>query len=98
MSAGEMVFLASRLGTAAATTFLAILLWSRTRDLAWMLVVIGVIASYADIIFDFLSQVGLVDPSRYVFLGLPIARILLSNLPFLFLCVALIVMIRRKRL
>ncbi len=98
MSSGELVYLVSRLGTAAAATFLAILLWSRTRDLAWMLVVIGVIASYADIVFAFLSQLGIVDASRYVFLGIPIARILLSNLPFLFLCAALVVMIRRKRL
>ena len=98
MSAGDTVLLASRLSIAAVAAFLAILLWSRTRDLAWMLIVIGVIASYADILFDLLSSLGIVDESRYSPFGIPVGRILLSNLPYLFLCAALIVMISRKRI
>jgi len=98
MSAGDTVLLASRLSIAAVAAFLAILLWSRTRDLAWMLIVIGVIASYADILFDLLSSLGIVDESRYSPFGIPVGRILLSNLPYLFLCAALIVMITRKRI
>ena len=98
MSSGDTVLLVSRLATAAIAAFLAILLWSRTRDLAWMLIVIGVISSYADILFDLLSRLGLVDESRYNLLGLPLGRILLSNLPYLFLCSALLVMIARKRI
>jgi hypothetical protein len=97
MSAGDTVLLVSRLAIAAVAAFLAILLWSRTRDLAWMLIVIGVIASYADLLFDLLSRLGIVDESRYSLLGLPVGRILLSNLPYLFLCAALVVMIARKR-
>lgn len=98
MSAAETVLLASRLAIAAVAAFLAILLWSRTRDLAWMLIVIGVISSYADILFDLLSRLGLVDESRFVVFGLPIGRIILSNLNYLFLCAALLVMISRKRI
>jgi hypothetical protein len=97
MSAGDTVLLVSRLATAAVAAFLAILLWSRTRDIAWMLIVIGVIASYADILFDLLARLGLFDESRYALFGLPLGRILLANLPYLFLCAALVVMIRRKR-
>ncbi len=88
----------SRLATAAVAAFLGIVLWSRTRDLAWMLIVIGVIASYADILFDLLSRLGIVDEARYSLLGLPLGRILLANLPYLFLCAALVVMIGRKRI
>ncbi|MGO8693182.1 MAG: hypothetical protein ACLQMF_05855 [Rectinemataceae bacterium] len=98
MSAGEIVYLVSRLATAAAAAFLAIILWSRTRDLAWMLIVIGAIASYADIIFGLLAELGIVDESRFALFGIPLGRIILSNLPFLFLGAALLVMIRRKRL
>jgi hypothetical protein len=97
MNPGDTAYLASRLATAALAAFLAIVLWSRTRDLAWMLVVIGAIASYADIIFGLLSELGLVDESRYEMFGLPLGRMLLSNLPFLFLSSALLVMIVRKR-
>ena len=98
MSSGDTVLLVSRLATAAIAAFLAILLWSRTRDLAWMLIVIGVISSYADILFDLLARLGLVDETRYNLLGLPLGRMLLSNLPYLFLCSALLVMISRKRI
>jgi hypothetical protein len=98
MSPADTILLASRLATAAIAAFLAILLWSRTRDVAWMLIVIGVIASYADILFDLLARLGLVDESRFVIGGFPVSRVLLANLPYLFLCAALLVMIRRKRL
>ncbi|HOX33954.1 MAG TPA: hypothetical protein PLB91_16605 [Spirochaetales bacterium] len=98
MNVGETAYLVSRLGTAALAAFLAIVLWSRTRDLAWMLIVIGAISSYADILFSLLSRLGLVDEARFDLFGLPIGRILLSNLPFLFLCAALAVMIKRKYL
>jgi hypothetical protein len=98
MNTGDIVYLLSRVGVSAVATFLAILLWSRTRDLAWMLIVIGVIAGYADIIYVFLVQIGLVEETRSAFFGLPAARMLFSNLPDLFLCAALVVMIRRKRL
>jgi hypothetical protein len=40
----------------------------------------------------------LVDESRYSLFGLPLGRILLSNLPYLFLCAALVVMVNRKRI
>ncbi len=98
MNAGELVFLVSRLLTAALAAFCAIVLWSRTRDLAWMLVVIGAISSYAEILFDLLARFGLVDEARYSLAGIPVGRILLANLPFIFLIAALLIMIRRKRL
>jgi hypothetical protein len=98
MDLGSTVLLVSRLLTVALAAFLAILLWSRTRDLAWMLIVIGTIASYADIIFDLLARIGLVDEARYAVFGLPLGRIILSNMPYLFLCAALLIMIRRKRI
>jgi hypothetical protein len=98
MDGGTLLYLVARLAVAAMTAFLAIVLWSRTRDLAWMLVVIGAISSYAEIVFDLLVRLGILDEARYGLSGLPLGRILLSNLPFLFLSAALLVMIRRKRL
>ncbi|MBL8968473.1 MAG: hypothetical protein JNG85_15825 [Spirochaetaceae bacterium] len=97
MNAGLTVYLVSRLLVAATTAFLAIVLWSRTRDLAWMLIVIGAIASYADILFDLLVRFGLLDEARFSPFGLPLGRIVFSNLPYLFLSAAFLVMILRKR-
>ena len=77
-------------------TFLAIILWSRTRDVAWMLIVIGVVASYADLLFDLFVRTGLLDENRLVFFGLPLVQMLFSNLTYLFFSAAFIVMILRK--
>lgn len=97
MDAGTTVYLVSRLAVAAVCAFLAIVLWSRTRDAAWMLIVIGAIASYAEILFDLLVRFGLLDEDRLRVAGLPLGRILFSNLPYLFLCAAFIAMLSRRR-
>ncbi len=97
MGLGTLAYLVSRLVVVATTAFLAIVLWSRTRDIAWMLIVIGAIASYADILFDLLVRFGLVDEGRFSFFGLPLGRILFANLPYLFLSAAFLVMILRRR-
>lgn len=98
MTTGILVYLVSRLLAVAAMTFLAIVLWSRTRDIAWMFIVIGAIASYADILFDLLIRFGLIDEASFSPWGLPLGRILFSNLPYLFLSAAFLVMIGRKRM
>jgi len=97
MSTGMIVYLVSRIVIAATATFLAIILWSRTRDIAWMLMVIGTIASYADIIFSLLVSFGIIDEAGLSPWGLPLGRMLFSNLPYLFFCAAFLIMIIRKR-
>ncbi len=93
----DVSVLVARLVVVAVTAFLAILLWSRTRDLAWMLIVIGIIASYAGLLFDLLVSYGLLDKEGFSPLGIPLGEILFSNLPYLFFSAAFIVMILRKR-
>jgi hypothetical protein len=97
MDTGTTVYLVSRLSVSAVCAFLAILLWSRTRDAAWMLIVIGAIASYADILFDLLLRFGLLDEERLRVAGLPLGRILFANLPYLFLSAAFLAMLLRRR-
>jgi len=96
MSAGLSIWLVSRFAVAGIMTFLAIVLWSRTRDVAWMLIVIGAVSSYADVLFDLFVRTGLVNEDRLVLFGLPVARMVFSNLPYLFLSAAFIAMIVRK--
>lgn len=97
MTTGLLVYLASRLAVAGLMTFLAIVLWSRTRDMAWMLIVIGAVSSYADVLFDILLRFGLIDEARLSPAGIPLARVVFATLPYLFLSAAFVVMIRRKR-
>jgi hypothetical protein len=92
-----MMILASRLIVSGFASFLAIVLWSRTRDPAWMLIVVGTVASYADILFSLLSETGVIDTAALSPGGIPVAGILFSNLPFIFFGIAFLVMIVRKR-
>ncbi|HVO39252.1 MAG TPA: hypothetical protein VMV03_09525 [Spirochaetia bacterium] len=87
---------ASHLLLGAFATFCAILLWSRTRDMAWTFVIIGVIVSYADIVLATLRTYGLLGPEPLL-AGVPIIRILLANIPLLFLGLGFLVAFARKR-
>lgn len=92
-----VLLLASRLLVTALATFLAIAVWSRSRDGAWMLLVVGVLAGYTDILYSLLLQYGLVPADRPALAGQPILPILFVNLPWLFFSAAFIVLLRRRR-
>jgi hypothetical protein len=97
MTSADLTVLASRLAVSALASFLAILLWSRTRDVAWMLVVTGTIASYADILYSLLVALGAIDAADFSPGGLPIGPIVFANLPYVLFSAAFILMIVRKR-
>ena len=62
---------ASHLALGAFATFCAILLWSRTRDLAWTFVIIGAIVSYADIVLATLRGFGILGEDLLSYRGVP---------------------------
>jgi hypothetical protein len=81
-------------------TFCAILLWSRSRDTSWILVVIGVLVSYAGIIFDTLDRFGLIALEEFELGNLPtlsLIQAVLSNLPMLLYAIAFVLVLRRSR-
>ena len=98
MTIGEFVALLVRLVFGAAGTFLAILLWSRTRDAAWVLVIVGTLVAYVGLVFETLRRFGIVLEQIGEIRGIPVAEIALENLPLLFYSAAFIVMIHRNRL
>ncbi|UCF98098.1 MAG: hypothetical protein JSV89_00845 [Spirochaetaceae bacterium] len=98
MEPTEFVVLLSRLATGAIATFFAILLWSQTRDVSWVLVIIGTLVSYAEIVFTTLESFGVVEVDFFVISGFPVLEMVLVNLPLVFLTLAFISMIVRKRL
>jgi hypothetical protein len=79
-------------------TFAAIFLWSRTRDMAWTLVIIGAIVSYVDIVLATLVSFGILDPTMLATNGIPVVRIVLANVPLLFTGIGLLLAASRKRL
>lgn len=97
MEASELVAQIVRLGVGALATFLAIVLWSNTRDTAWLFVIIGTILHYGEIMYSTFYLFGILTGETMVF-GVPIVHILLTNLPALFYAIAFIIMIARSRL
>ncbi len=97
-STAGIVLTLSRLGVGALGTFFAILLWSQTRDAAWVLVVIGTLVAYAEIVYTTLEAFGILSAEYFDLSGIPVLRLALANLPMLLLTCAFIVVIARRRL
>lgn len=95
MDAGELIFAISRLAFGAVAAFLAIVLWSKTRDSAWMLMVIGTIAAYADTVYSILASLGMAGSSLTIG-SVPVAALVFPNVPTLFFIAAFAVMVVRK--
>jgi len=90
-----VLVLSSRLLVMAVATFLAIAVWARVRDAAWMLFVIGVIAGYADILYNILIHFGLLPADWPTLLGQPVLPFVFVNLPWLFFSAAFLLLLRR---
>ena len=101
ISTPDLVLDLTRLGVGAIATFLAILLWSNTRDTAWMFVVMGTILRYAEIMYTTFRLLGIVPSVEGSLVGLPtmtIIQLLLQNLPIALYAVAFLVMLARSRI
>jgi len=93
-----MVFIYSRLILGALAAFLAIMLWSKTRDMAWMLIVIGTITAYIEVVYSVLELLGIA--ARYgLFIGsVPLVATLLTTLRMLFFIAAFLIMVIRRKI
>ena len=98
MATPELVYIVSRLAVGALAAFLAILLWSGTRDLSWMFIVMGTILFYAEIIYTTFGMFGLVTLDVEVIPGIIGIETILSNAPLLCYSIGFIIMIRRSRI
>jgi hypothetical protein len=96
MDSGQLVYIISRLSLGVIAAFLAILLWPKTRDEAWMLLVIGAIAAYVDTVYSILVLFGIVGGSPLSVGSMPLFSIILPCLPTVFFIAAFMVMVIRK--
>ena len=97
MDIQDFVAESSHLLFGAFATFCAILLWSRTRDMAWTLVIVGTILSYAGIVYGTLSRFGIIKPDDFALRGVHVVEMALANLPPLFLGIGFIVAVTRRK-
>jgi len=96
MDTGQLIYILSRLVLGAIASFLAIMLWSKTRDVAWMLIVIGTIAAYAEIVYSILNLFGITGGASLTIGSVSLMSIVLPCLPTVFFIAAFAVMVARK--
>jgi hypothetical protein len=87
----------SHLVLGAFATFGAILLWSRSRDMAWTFVIIGAIVAYANIALTTLRTFGILGEDLFLYRGVPVLSIALADLPLLFSGIGFLVAASRRR-
>ncbi len=97
MLQSEIIFYIIKLILGGIAAFLAIMLWNKTRDSAWMSLVAGAITGYAGTVFDLLIKIGLVGNFDITVFGLPIITLVFSFVPTLFFILAFILILIRTR-
>lgn len=75
-------------------SFLSILLWSKSRSFCWICLISSVLISYAGIIYEMMVQFGVFSLSNFLFLGIPIVTLCFTIIPYIFLIIALILIIK----
>ncbi|AEF83454.1 hypothetical protein [Leadbettera azotonutricia] len=96
MDSGQVTYIISRLALGALASFFAIMLWSKTRDIAWMLMVIGTIAAYVETVYSILELFGITGGTVPSIGSVPLVSIVLPCLPTVFFIAAFVVMVARK--
>jgi hypothetical protein len=95
MDMGHLIYILSRLILGGLAAFLAIVVWSKTRYPAWMLMAIGAIAGYAEIVYSILGILGITEGAVFLPGSVP-AALVLANLPVCFFIAAFSVVIVQK--
>jgi len=78
--------------------FTAIMLWSLTREPAWMLIIIGLVIRFGDVAFQMLDRFGIIAVIELRVYGIPVFWVLLRAIPLFFIIAGLVAMIRRLRI
>ena len=95
MEVREIVIIMSQISFGAVASFLAILYWSHTRDIAWMLIIISVIVQYGQIMYSIFKIFGILGGDIFIIKDILDVGTLLSVIPLLFISSAFIILLVR---
>lgn len=96
MQNSELILFIIKLVLGGVAAFLAILLWSKTRDPAWMCIICGTIISYAGVVVDMMTSLGMISIYGIVLGGISLLTLVFSMLPTLFYIAGFILIIIRS--
>jgi hypothetical protein len=96
MPTHDLVMMISQLALGAIAAFLAIVLWSSSRDAAWLFVILGVILYYGEAMFETFEFFGIVPADTYVIYGVSVVPVVLNALPLVCLILAFIIKLSKR--
>ena len=85
-----------KLVTGGMVAFLAILLMSKKRSLAWSFMVSGFLLSYASLVYELLIELGVLTATKYGLWGIPVSTLICAVLPALCYIIAFIIMLAKR--
>ena len=97
MPSSEILMFIIKLVLGGVAAFLAILLWSKTRDIAWMSLVAGTVTSYAGIVYEMMDSFGIFTSKGIEVYGIPLVELFFAVIPTFFYILAFIMMLARTR-
>lgn len=93
---GIVFSLLVRLVLGAIASALAILAWTRTRSLSWILIIAGILAGYAGTLYSALRVFGFLSGSEILIYGAPLGSLISDNLSILFFILAFVFFLRKS--
>ncbi|MCL2440238.1 MAG: hypothetical protein FWD14_00715 [Treponema sp.] len=96
MDAGQTIFVSSQLILGAVAAFLAILLWPKIRDAAWMLVIFGTIVAYIETVYSVLNDFGITGGEILVIGSVPLISFILPSIRMTFFICAFAIMVYKQ--
>ena len=96
MDMGQTIYISSQLVLGALTAFLAILLWPKIRDPAWMLIIFGSIIAYIETVYSILNIFGINGEELIVFGSIPVISLILPTIRMTFFIIAFAIMVFRQ--
>ncbi len=95
---GDMGILLIDLVLSGVVAFTAIMLWSLTREPAWMLLIIGLVIRFGDVAFQTLHRFGIISVIDVQIGGISLFWMLLRATPLLFIIAGISTMIKNVRI
>jgi hypothetical protein len=97
MQQGEIALHCLKLAVSGGAAFLAIMLWSRIKDGAWMSLIAGTILSYAGVVYDMLSSFHIIADDFLAVGGMSVLRLAFAALPGIFFIAAFIIQLSKTK-
>ena len=96
MTLEQTIFIYSQLFLGAIAAFLAIFLWPKIRDPAWILIIFGSIFAYIETVYSILKILGVSADDILVIAEVPVIPLILPTIRTLFFIAAFIIMVYRQ--